>query len=116
MYDILPEVPQPLVTAALKSFRLTMNTLPESLHDLSFQKATRDMLKDARQRLASCGYDLSKGLKGLRDPRRCPGAGHPAIDSEGARPARFGRLDVDGRPCSSAARSRRPALDLVRER
>jgi uncharacterized protein (DUF2236 family) len=74
MYGILPEVPQPLVTVALRSFRQTMNSLPESLHDLSFQKATRDMLDDARRRLASCGYDVSKGLKGLRDPRRWPGA------------------------------------------
>src|SRR4051794_21962410 len=72
MYGILPEVPQPLVTAALRSFRLTMNSLPESLHDLSFQKATRDMLEDARQRLASCGYGPTKGLQGLRAPRRWP--------------------------------------------
>jgi hypothetical protein len=61
-----------VVTAALRSFRLTMNSLPEVLHDLSFQQATRDMLEDARRRLASCGYDMSKGLYGLRDPRRWP--------------------------------------------
>jgi uncharacterized protein (DUF2236 family) len=72
MYGILPEAPQPLVTAALRSFRLTMNSLPERLHDLSFDQATRDMLDGARRRLAAEGYDLGKGLKGLRDPRRWP--------------------------------------------
>jgi uncharacterized protein (DUF2236 family) len=72
MYGVLPEVPQPVVTAALRSFRLTMNSLPEGLHDLSFQQATKDMLAGARQRLASSGYDVSKGLYGLRDPRRWP--------------------------------------------
>jgi uncharacterized protein (DUF2236 family) len=72
MYGILPEVPQPAVTAALRSFRLTMNSLPEGLHDKSFQPATRRMLAGARQRLAREGYDLSRGLYGLRDPRRWP--------------------------------------------
>lgn len=72
MYGILPEVPRPLVTAALRSFRLAMNSLPERLHDLSFDQATKDMLDGARQRLAAEGYDLGKGLKGLRDPRRWP--------------------------------------------
>ncbi|MDN3352718.1 oxygenase MpaB family protein [Actinomadura sp. DC4] len=72
MYGILPEVPQPVVTAALRSFRLTMNSLPEVVHDLSFQQATKDMLEGARHRLAEGGYDMSKGLYGLRDPRRWP--------------------------------------------
>lgn len=72
MYGILPEIPEPVVTAALRSFRLTMNAMPEKIHDLSFQQATKDMLEGARQRLAAEGYDLSKGLKGLRDPRRWP--------------------------------------------
>jgi uncharacterized protein (DUF2236 family) len=72
MYGILPEIPQPAVTAALRSFRLTMNSLPEVLHDKSFQPATRRMLAGARQRLAAEGYDVSRGLYGLRDPRRWP--------------------------------------------
>ncbi|MCW2947517.1 MAG: hypothetical protein JWR24_4234 [Actinoallomurus sp.] len=74
MYGILPEIPQPAVTAALRSFRLAMNSLPEHLHDRSFQTGTRDMLDGARQRLASEGYDVGKGLRGLRDPRRWPAA------------------------------------------
>jgi uncharacterized protein (DUF2236 family) len=72
MYGILPEIPQSAVTAALRSFRLAMNSLPEGLHDRSFQPATRQMLAGARQRLATEGYDLSRGLYGLRDPRRWP--------------------------------------------
>ena len=72
MYGILPEIPQPAVTAALRSFRLAMNSLPEGLHDRSFQPATRQMLAGARRRLATEGYDLSRGLYGLRDPRRWP--------------------------------------------
>ncbi|GGQ39814.1 uncharacterized protein (DUF2236 family) [Actinomadura coerulea] len=72
MYGALPEVPQPAVTAALRSFRLAMNAVPERLHDYAFAKNTRDMLERTRQRLAADGYDLSKGLYGLRDPRRWP--------------------------------------------
>ncbi|MFI0452910.1 oxygenase MpaB family protein [Actinomadura sp. 6N118] len=72
MYGALPEVPQPAVTAALRSFRTAMSTVPERLHDYAFMKPTRDMLERARQRLAADGYDLSKGLYGLRDPRRWP--------------------------------------------
>ncbi|MEO5876892.1 MAG: oxygenase MpaB family protein [Streptosporangiaceae bacterium] len=70
MYGILPEVPQPAVTAALRSFRLAMNSVPEPVHDYAFMKSTRDMLDAARRRLEADGYDLSKGLYGLRDPRR----------------------------------------------
>ncbi|MDL4819795.1 oxygenase MpaB family protein [Actinomadura opuntiae] len=72
MYGALPEVPQPAVTAALRSFRLAMNSVPEKLHDYAFAKNTRDMLERARQNLAAEGYDTSKGLYGLRDPRRWP--------------------------------------------
>jgi hypothetical protein len=72
MYGILPEVPQPAVTAALRSFRLAVNSLPESVHDWSFQPATKRMLDGARSRLAAEGYDLARGLRGLRDPRRWP--------------------------------------------
>jgi uncharacterized protein (DUF2236 family) len=72
MYGILPEVPQPAVTAALRAFRLAVNSLPEPLHDLAFQPATKKMLAGARERLAAEGYDLSRGLYGLRDPRRWP--------------------------------------------
>jgi uncharacterized protein (DUF2236 family) len=70
MYGALPEVPQPAVTAALRSFRMAMNSVPERLHDHAFAKPTRDMLDRARRRLAAEGYDLSHGLYGLRDPRR----------------------------------------------
>jgi uncharacterized protein (DUF2236 family) len=72
MYGILPEVPQPAVTAALRSFRVAANSLPEVLHDKSFQPTTRRMLAAARERLAADGYDVSHGLYGLRDPRRWP--------------------------------------------
>jgi uncharacterized protein (DUF2236 family) len=72
MYGLLPEVPQAAVTTALRSFRLAMNSIPESLHDYSFMKPTRDMLDRARAGLAAEGYDLSRGLIGLRDPRRWP--------------------------------------------
>jgi uncharacterized protein (DUF2236 family) len=72
MYGALPEVPQPAVTAALRSFRLAMNSVPERLHDYAFAKPTRDMLERTRQRLAAEGYDVSRGLFGLRDPRRWP--------------------------------------------
>lgn len=72
MYGALPEVPQPAVTAALRSFRLAMNSVPERLHDYAFAKNTREMLERARQGLDAAGYDVTKGLYGLRDPRRWP--------------------------------------------
>ncbi|MFC4905798.1 oxygenase MpaB family protein [Actinomadura gamaensis] len=72
MYGILPEVPQPAVTAALRSFRTALSAVPERLHDYAFAKPTRDMLERSRQRLAAEGYDTSHGLYGLRDPRRWP--------------------------------------------
>ncbi|MCP2336496.1 oxygenase MpaB family protein [Actinomadura rupiterrae] len=72
MYGVLPEVPQPAVTAALRSFRTALSTVPERLHDYAFAKPTRDMLERARQRLAAEGYDTAHGLYGLRDPRRWP--------------------------------------------
>ncbi|MGI5167579.1 oxygenase MpaB family protein [Spirillospora sp. CA-253888] len=72
MYGSLPEVPQPAVTAALKSFRLAVSSVPERVHDYAFMKPTRDMLERSRRRLAAEGYDLSRGLYGLRDPRRWP--------------------------------------------
>ncbi|MGK5551240.1 oxygenase MpaB family protein [Actinomadura kijaniata] len=72
MYGVLPEVPQPAVTAALRSFRLAMTAVPERLHDFAFMKPTRDMLERSRRRLAAEGYDLSHGLIGLRDPRTWP--------------------------------------------
>jgi uncharacterized protein (DUF2236 family) len=72
MYGLLPEPPQSAVTAVLKTFRLTANSLPEPLHDRAFMPATRRMLRDARERLGAAGYDVSRGLRGLRDPRRWP--------------------------------------------
>jgi uncharacterized protein (DUF2236 family) len=74
MYGVLPEVPRATVTAALKAFRLGMNALPESVHDHAFMPATREMLRASRERLGAAGYDVSKGLKGLTDPRRWPKA------------------------------------------
>ncbi|MFI0373258.1 oxygenase MpaB family protein [Actinomadura sp. 1N219] len=79
MYGALPEVPQPAATAALRSFRLAMNSMPERLHDYAFAKNTREMLGRARQRLAADGYDVSKGLYGLRDPRRWPSGTQNAL-------------------------------------
>ncbi|MFI6500667.1 oxygenase MpaB family protein [Nonomuraea typhae] len=70
MYRALPEVPQAAVTAGLRAFSLAMNTLPEPLHDRAFMPATRRMLQSSRERLGASGYDVSKGLKGLSDPRR----------------------------------------------
>jgi uncharacterized protein (DUF2236 family) len=72
MYGLLPEVPPPAVTAALRAFRLAVNSLPEPLHDRAFLPGTRDMLAGARRRLGAAGYDVGKGLKGLGDPRRWP--------------------------------------------
>ncbi|GAA2651913.1 oxygenase MpaB family protein [Nonomuraea recticatena] len=74
LYGTLPEVPRSTVTAALRAFRLGCNALPEPVHDLAFAQPTRDMLAASRRRLAAAGYDLSKGLKGLTDPRRWPSA------------------------------------------
>lgn len=74
MYGILPEIPEPVVTAALRAFRLGANSLPERVHELTFQQATKDMLAGARRRLAAEGYDVREGLMGLRDPRRWPAA------------------------------------------
>ncbi|WP_237101552.1 oxygenase MpaB family protein [Nonomuraea sp. MG754425] len=74
MYGALPEVPQATVTAALKAFRLGLNALPETVHDRAFMPATRQMLRASRERLGAAGYDVSKGLKGLTDPRRWPQA------------------------------------------
>ncbi|MFC7719150.1 hypothetical protein [Nonomuraea recticatena] len=67
-------MPRSTVTAALRAFRLGCNALPEPVHDLAFAQPTRDMLAASRRRLAAAGYDLSKGLKGLTDPRRWPSA------------------------------------------
>ncbi|MEV0998440.1 oxygenase MpaB family protein [Nonomuraea sp. NPDC050202] len=72
MYAALPEVPQATVTAALKAFRLGLNSLPEPVHDRAFMPATRQMLRASRERLGAAGYDVGKGLKGLTDPRRWP--------------------------------------------
>jgi uncharacterized protein (DUF2236 family) len=72
MYAALPEVPQATVTAALKAFRLGLNSLPEPVHDRAFMPATRQMLRASWERLGAAGYDVGKGLKGLTDPRRWP--------------------------------------------
>ncbi|WP_084957484.1 oxygenase MpaB family protein [Thermoactinospora rubra] len=74
MYGVLPEVPQATATAALRAFRLAANSLPEAVHDRMFMPSTRRMLEGARTRLAAAGYDLSRGLAGLTDPRRWAGA------------------------------------------
>ncbi|SEG98711.1 Uncharacterized conserved protein, DUF2236 family [Nonomuraea solani] len=74
MYGALPEVPEQAVTAALKAFRLGLNSLPEPVHDRAFMPATRRMLHASRDRLGALGYDVRKGLKGLTDPRRWPAA------------------------------------------
>ncbi|GAA2282892.1 oxygenase MpaB family protein [Nonomuraea roseoviolacea subsp. roseoviolacea] len=72
MYGVLPEVPPGLVTAGLRAFRLLFNSLPEPLHDRAFMPATRAMLRGSRERLGAAGYDVSRGLRGLTDPRRAP--------------------------------------------
>jgi uncharacterized protein (DUF2236 family) len=77
---LLPEAPRSTVTASLWAFRLAMNSLPEPVHDRVFLPTTRDMLGSARQRLHAAGYNVSKGLRGLTDPRRWP----PKIDKSAA--------------------------------
>ncbi|TDD06928.1 oxygenase MpaB family protein [Nonomuraea diastatica] len=72
MYGALPEVPAAAVTAGLLAFRLAVDALPEPVHDRAFMLATRRMLRASRERLGAAGYDVSKGLKGLTDPRRWP--------------------------------------------
>ncbi|WP_187414881.1 oxygenase MpaB family protein [Nonomuraea sp. PA05] len=72
MYGALPEVPGAAVTAALKAFRLGLNSLPEPVHDRAFTPGTRRMLRASRDRLGAAGYDVGKGLKGVTDPRRWP--------------------------------------------
>jgi len=72
MYGTLPEVPQAAVTAGLRAFRFAANALPEPVHDRAFLPSTRRMLGASRERLAAAGYDVSRGLKGLTDPRRWP--------------------------------------------
>jgi uncharacterized protein (DUF2236 family) len=72
MYGVLPEIPESAVTAALRAFRLTMNSLPETVHQRAFSTATREMLTAARKRLAGAGYDTTNGLRSLTDPRRWP--------------------------------------------
>jgi uncharacterized protein (DUF2236 family) len=74
LYGALPEVPRATVMAGLKAFRLTMNSVPEAVHDHAFMPATREMLRASRERLGAAGYDVSKGLRGLTDPRRWPTA------------------------------------------
>ncbi|MBB6476181.1 oxygenase MpaB family protein [Sphaerisporangium rubeum] len=70
MYGFLPEVPQAGVTVALRGFRQALETVPEPLYEKVFMPTTREMLDGARERLAAAGYDVSAGLRGLRDPRR----------------------------------------------
>jgi uncharacterized protein (DUF2236 family) len=73
MYGVLPEVPQSVVTAALRAFRTVTNALPEFVHQRAFTPSTREMLQASRERLGAAGYDVSRGLRGLVDPRRRPG-------------------------------------------
>jgi uncharacterized protein (DUF2236 family) len=72
MHGALPEVPEAAVSAALRAFRLGLGLLPERVHELAFLPGTRRMLTASRGRLAEAGYDVSRGLRGLTDPRRWP--------------------------------------------
>ncbi|MGW2159814.1 oxygenase MpaB family protein [Nonomuraea sp. NPDC001699] len=93
MYGVLPEVPPAAVSAALRAFRLGMNALPEPVHDRAFMPSTRAMLAGARARLGAAGYDVSKGLKGLTDPRRWPATGTDVPGGQPARPSQGLRSD-----------------------
>ncbi|KAB8180253.1 oxygenase MpaB family protein [Microbispora catharanthi] len=73
LYGALPEVPQIAVTAALRAFRLTMNAIPDFVHQQVLDEGTRAMLRASRERLGAAGYDVGKGLRALVDPRRHPG-------------------------------------------
>jgi uncharacterized protein (DUF2236 family) len=78
MYGVLPEVPRSAVNAALRTFRTAMNSIPEHVHDRAFMPYTREMLAASRMRLGAAGYDVSRGLRGLTDPRRWP-EGTPGV-------------------------------------
>ncbi|MBO3750873.1 DUF2236 domain-containing protein [Streptosporangiaceae bacterium NEAU-GS5] len=78
MYGVLPDVPQRAVTAALRSFRLAMNSIPEEPYERIFDANTRAMLRGSRARLGAAGYDVTKGLRGLINPHRWP---KPTIDA-----------------------------------
>ncbi|MEO3813757.1 oxygenase MpaB family protein [Sphaerisporangium sp. B11E5] len=72
MYGFLPPVPDAAVTVALRGFRQALEMVPETVYEKVFMPGTREMLDGARERLAAAGYDMSGGLRGLRDPRRWP--------------------------------------------
>jgi hypothetical protein len=38
MYGVLPEIPQSIVTTALKAFRMMTNSIPEQVHDRAFSR------------------------------------------------------------------------------
>jgi uncharacterized protein (DUF2236 family) len=81
MYGLLPEVPESLVTAALRAFRTAMNMIPDPVHQRVLDAQTRAMLRRSRDRLAAAGYDVGQGLRGLVDPLRQPG-GAPVSPQE----------------------------------
>ncbi len=79
-YRLLPEPPgtQTAVTATLGALRTALNALPTTVYNLLFDEATVRRADAARHRLAAAGYDVSRGLQGLRRPAsRPPGRTHP---------------------------------------
>ncbi|KAA9375031.1 DUF2236 domain-containing protein [Microbispora cellulosiformans] len=81
LYGVLPEVPGIAVTAALRAFRLTMNSIPDPVHQRVLDEGTRAMLRASRERLGAAGYDVGQGLRALTDPRRHP---HPSATPPGS--------------------------------
>ncbi|MEY9211362.1 uncharacterized protein (DUF2236 family) [Thermobifida halotolerans] len=75
-YRLLPEPPgtQVAVTAALGALRAALHAVPTPLYNLLFDEVTVRRAEAADRRLAAAGYDVSRGLPGLRDPASWPPA------------------------------------------
>ena len=102
MYGILPEVPGPVVTAALRSFRLTMNSLPEALHDRSFHAVDQ---RHARGRPAAAGAARLRPEQGPVAACATPAAGRRRREATGDRSS----PDLVGQGRPGVAASGRPA-------
>lgn len=75
-YRLLPEPPgtQTAATTALGLLRTALNALPTTVYNLVFDEATVARAEAANRRLADAGYNVSRGLPGLRDPASWPPA------------------------------------------
>ncbi|GAB3474908.1 oxygenase MpaB family protein [Nocardiopsis coralliicola] len=73
-YGVLPEPPGAgvLTTTALGAVRGALTRTPDPLYNRLFDPATVARAAAAQRRLAAAGYDASRGIAGLRDPRSWP--------------------------------------------